>query len=185
MAWCRQATSHYLSQCWPISLSPYDVTRPQWVNGLMEVIRPLADILLTWILSSSEVQHFERYFLWCVFDKPHDSLPFLCVSGKPMRNLETKSGEFSNISLAYNTHTMDMLWEKFQWILPLYMKQICFQSKASVVCSVTAAVFIDFCLKKLYVFSQHIVKKTKWISEFRRTNPRNWNVDQLSMLITS
>ena len=28
MAWCRQATSHYLSQCWPSSLSPYDVTRP-------------------------------------------------------------------------------------------------------------------------------------------------------------
>ena len=34
MAWCRQATSHYLSQCWLRSLSPYDVTRPQWVNLL-------------------------------------------------------------------------------------------------------------------------------------------------------
>ena len=32
MAWCRQATSHYLSQCRPRSLSPYGVTRPQWVN---------------------------------------------------------------------------------------------------------------------------------------------------------
>ena len=32
MAWCRQATSHYMSQCWPRSLSPYGVTRPQWVN---------------------------------------------------------------------------------------------------------------------------------------------------------
>ena len=31
MAWCRQATSNYLSQCWPKSLSPYGVTRPQWV----------------------------------------------------------------------------------------------------------------------------------------------------------
>ena len=31
MAWCRQATGHYLSQCWPKSLSPYDITRPQWV----------------------------------------------------------------------------------------------------------------------------------------------------------
>ena len=56
-------------------------------------------------------------------------------------------------------HTMDMLWEKLQWILPLYMKPISYQSKASVVCSVTAAVFIDFCLKKLNVFSQHIGKK--------------------------
>ena len=32
MAWCRQATSHYLSQCWPRCLSPYGITRPQWVN---------------------------------------------------------------------------------------------------------------------------------------------------------
>ena len=33
MAWCRQATSHYLSQCWPRSLSPYGITRPQWVKA--------------------------------------------------------------------------------------------------------------------------------------------------------
>ena len=31
MAWCRQATSHYLRQCWPRSMSPYGVIRPQWV----------------------------------------------------------------------------------------------------------------------------------------------------------
>ena len=34
MAWCRQATSHYLSQCWPSSMSPYSVTRPQWVKKI-------------------------------------------------------------------------------------------------------------------------------------------------------
>ena len=32
MAWCRQATSHYLSKCWPRFMSPYGVTRLQWVN---------------------------------------------------------------------------------------------------------------------------------------------------------
>ena len=31
IAWCCQATSHYLSQCLP--LSPYAVTRPQWVKA--------------------------------------------------------------------------------------------------------------------------------------------------------
>ena len=31
MAWCRQATSHYLSQCWPRSILPYDIIRPPWV----------------------------------------------------------------------------------------------------------------------------------------------------------
>ena len=35
MAWCRQATSHYLSQCWPRSQSPYGITRPQWVNRIL------------------------------------------------------------------------------------------------------------------------------------------------------
>ena len=40
------------------------------------------------------------------------------------------------------------------------MKPNSFQSKASVVCSVTAAIFIDFCLKKVNVFSQHNGDKT-------------------------
>ena len=35
MAWCRQAASHYLSQCCPRSLSPYGVTRPQWVKLIL------------------------------------------------------------------------------------------------------------------------------------------------------
>ena len=33
MAWCHKATSHYLSQCWPSSMSPYDIIWPQWVNS--------------------------------------------------------------------------------------------------------------------------------------------------------
>ena len=33
MAWCRQATSHYLSQGWSLSMLPYGITRPQWVNS--------------------------------------------------------------------------------------------------------------------------------------------------------
>ena len=32
MAWSRQATSHYLSQCWPSPMSSYGFTRPQWVK---------------------------------------------------------------------------------------------------------------------------------------------------------
>ena len=32
MPWCCQATSHYLTQCWPKYMSGYGETRPQWVN---------------------------------------------------------------------------------------------------------------------------------------------------------
>ena len=35
MAWCCQAASHYLSLCWPRSLSPYGVTRPKWVKSVV------------------------------------------------------------------------------------------------------------------------------------------------------
>ena len=80
---------------------------------------------------------------------------------------------------------MDLLWEKFQWILPLYMKPISFQSKASVDCSGTAAIFIGFCLKEVNVFSKHIGKKTNEYLYSAEHITRNWNVDQLSVLITS
>ena len=33
MAWCRQETIHYLSQCWLRSQLPYGITKPQWVNS--------------------------------------------------------------------------------------------------------------------------------------------------------
>ena len=32
MAWCCQAASHYLTQSWPRSMSPYGITSLQWVN---------------------------------------------------------------------------------------------------------------------------------------------------------
>ena len=38
MAWCRQATSHYLNQCWLSSLSLYGLARPQWVKLLSTVV---------------------------------------------------------------------------------------------------------------------------------------------------
>ena len=56
MAWCRQATSHYLSQCWPRSMSPYGVTRPQWVNKFSwRILLPVKEVFmwtLTLILTS-------------------------------------------------------------------------------------------------------------------------------------
>ena len=32
MDWCRQATSHCMSQCWPKCMTPYGVSRPVWVK---------------------------------------------------------------------------------------------------------------------------------------------------------
>ena len=38
MAWCHQVTSHYLGQCWPRSMSPYGITRPQWVKMIEKIL---------------------------------------------------------------------------------------------------------------------------------------------------
>ena len=37
MAWCRQAASHCLSQCWARYIC--HITRPQWVNWNLEIAR--------------------------------------------------------------------------------------------------------------------------------------------------
>ena len=55
MAWCRQATSHYLNQCWPRFMLPYGVTRPQWVkNEPITSLWPSDNI--RWTSSSTLVQ---------------------------------------------------------------------------------------------------------------------------------
>ena len=48
MAWCRQATSHYLNQCWPRSLPPYGVTRPQWVKSNQSSTVTESKLLTPW-----------------------------------------------------------------------------------------------------------------------------------------
>ena len=58
MAWCRQATSHYLSQCWPRSLSPYGVTRSQGVNALSEAHACPPGEWILWL--SGEPDYFGR-----------------------------------------------------------------------------------------------------------------------------
>ena len=46
MAWCRQATDHYLGQYSLRSMSPYGLSRPQWVKGISsEVSSSQMDII--------------------------------------------------------------------------------------------------------------------------------------------
>ena len=53
MAWCHQATSHYLSQCWPRALSPHGVIRPQWVNPSNSV----RNLKIIWFQSRSKYKN--------------------------------------------------------------------------------------------------------------------------------
>ena len=61
MAWCHQATSHYLSQCWPWSMTSYDITKPQWDN-----IITLIELGLV-LPSISDIFSCDQAALWMVF----------------------------------------------------------------------------------------------------------------------
>ena len=67
MAWCRQATSHYLNQCWPRSPTPYGITRPQWVNSLApgKCGRVFECIIFKFIIQNSRLgTHCETALRW-------------------------------------------------------------------------------------------------------------------------
>ena len=64
MVWYHEVTSHYLSQCWPSSVSSYGVTRPQSVNVysmktlwpwlLLELLSFLRGTTLQWRLNERD-----------------------------------------------------------------------------------------------------------------------------------
>ena len=56
MAWCRQATSHYLSKHWPRSMLSYDATKPQWVKLLSCIGWFILGKL--WLLMPWSLDHF-------------------------------------------------------------------------------------------------------------------------------
>ena len=58
MAWCHQATSRYRRQCWPRSISPNGVTRPQWVKP-----KTLIESLRTFQFSKFLIKKF-RILCW-------------------------------------------------------------------------------------------------------------------------
>ena len=84
MAWCRQATSHYLNKCWPRSVSSYGVTRPKWVNSLINEL---------WNIHDKHFKHNWPYYniilLYWDFTVLEEAIPlFLQAHNKIMCSLD-------------------------------------------------------------------------------------------------
>ena len=62
MAWCCQATSHYLSQYWPRSMSPYGITWQWWVTYWGAVRFPVISIIF-----SFQSSIFFSFLIWWLF----------------------------------------------------------------------------------------------------------------------
>ena len=71
MAWCRQATSHYLSQCWPRSVSPYGITRPQWVKRLKTTVSTIGYWSVLLIQNTDSIPLVESCSIKKCFQRDH------------------------------------------------------------------------------------------------------------------
>ena len=79
MAWCRQATSHYLSQCWPESLYPYGIIRPQWVKPKPRTERSNTVMIYIYIHWFVYLKHTIIFHNWI------SRLPWVTTSGSPVK----------------------------------------------------------------------------------------------------
>ena len=77
MAWCRQATSHYLNQFWPRSPTPYGVTWPQWVNHILHGYISRIFLRLSFIFYLSLVPLYRIvHYQWSNRDKYGEVNPY-------------------------------------------------------------------------------------------------------------
>ena len=74
-AWYHQATSHYLSQCWPSFMSPYGITRPQL---LLNFIWPLWLHFEIWEITF--IKWNQRYIYICIHISPLCGLGIMMLS---------------------------------------------------------------------------------------------------------
>ena len=75
MAWCSQERNHYLSRCWPRSLSPYGITKPQWVKIIPQASQHFEGCtkwLTFWRLYFQ--MHFVEWFHWRLFQSPQGTI---------------------------------------------------------------------------------------------------------------
>ena len=98
MAWCSQATSHYLSQCWPRSLSPCGITRPQCVNQ--------SEFFMT-LMTSKITGNSTGCSTTCSIKQhiQHQSIPLLAIcEGNPPVTGEFPSQMASNLEIISMLH---------------------------------------------------------------------------------
>ena len=70
MAWCRQATSHYLSQCWLRSPTPYGINQPQWTELILLVV--------WWVINASQL-------IWGNYANPVYGVAIICHQVRCLR----------------------------------------------------------------------------------------------------
>ena len=123
MAWCHQATSHYLNQCWPSSMSLYGVTRPQWVNFMLTF--SVGDILAckgwcmkchpyAWVINSSVAVRYKKSIsiIETVISIDYRYIDFLAsYFSDRSRGIDRVGDNWRTVNTSANPHISDQLTE--------------------------------------------------------------------------
>ena len=137
MAWCRQATSHYLSQYWPRSMLPNGITRPQWVNAIYvsliagELWNYLFSIPAVWIVSAIR-REITWSTIYCsigvIWYWPILPIPFRITSPLTHWGWDKIDATFqTTFSNAFSWMKIYEFWLSFHWSLSIRVQLTIFQ----------------------------------------------------------
>ena len=113
MAWCHQATSHYLSQCWPRSPSPYGVTRPQWVKLKSREISFVSVLQSFWNIAQSTIVKL----LYCWLRNKLGANEISRYMGLRCAGLlHGGPGLFCTMALLVSSVAVDAVWSMWWWL---------------------------------------------------------------------
>ena len=93
IAWCHQATIHYLNQCWSRSTTPYGLTLPQDIHHLITLLYNLINI---------DIISYRRLGIFCICEKARTkNLYFtegirILTQNKYILNAVTNTEKYSN-----------------------------------------------------------------------------------------
>ena len=118
MAWCRQATNHYMSQCLPRSLAPYGVTRPQWVN--LDIANHLLHVV--WICPGNGLVPIRQQ----TFNRTHDDKDKMFKKWLHCINSNWKYVEYCNKKCTQVVWLIFFIWNSwcFWYSWPTILKYV-------------------------------------------------------------
>ena len=112
MAWCHQAPSHYLNQCWQRPMTSYGITRPQWVNQSLRLSGSQGKAQYTawgtkifcYHISRAYIRALSRHFFWwwrmSIFQGLKAIFPYEYITNFPI--LEGPSSPLAKFHISYS-----------------------------------------------------------------------------------
>ena len=115
VAWCREATSHYLGQNWSRSMSPYGISRLQWVKLVTswDYFRTIKSVISYGLDHAMMSVSINTYMIFALCT----AVTFLrpCFVAKSKANLAIRR-EFSRVMIFKHSTTPPTLWNQRNFI---------------------------------------------------------------------